>query len=241
MPPFQQPAYDALTAFGIGGMAILVALIFIWMVGRGKRGLMAGMLASVAGIMAVTGVLACTGLMADQNAPLPPMAPMIVLVLLLALRGGMGPLGTHMKTEVSLVALIGLQMFRLPLELIMHNAANVGIMPQALSYSGYNFDIVTGIGALLLFVALKMGATVPAVVVWIWNLIGVYCLIAIVIIAIATSPMVHALGTEPQNLNTWVLYFPYIWLPVVLVTIAMISHIVITRKLLEMRRAPAPN
>jgi len=43
---------------------------------------------------------------------------------------------------------------------------------------------------------------------------------------------VRAFGDEPQNLNTWVLYFPYVWLPVVLVTIALSSHIIITRKLL---------
>jgi hypothetical protein len=38
--------------------------------------------------------------------------------------------------------------------------------------------------------------------------------------------------------NTWVLFFPYVWLPVVLVTIAVCAHVVITRRLV-MRELPA--
>lgn len=234
MPVFHPPIYDTLAAYGIGSIAVVVALIFTgFIVGRKRSGLFIGVLASVVGIMALSAVLAATGLLSDADAPFPPMGVMILLVLALSIRGGLGPLGTHMVADVPLVWLVGLQMFRLPLELVMHHAATVGIMPNALSYTGYNFDIVTGIGAVLLFTALKAGVKVPAVVIWIWNLIGIYCLVAITIIAIATSPMVHALGTDPSNLNTWVLYFPYVWLPVVLVTIAIISHIVITRIMLR--------
>ena len=59
-----------------------------------------------------------------------------------------------------------------------------------------------------------------------------FCLLVIAIIAVATSPVVRAFGDEAENLNTWVLFFPYVWLPVVLVTIAVSGHIVIPRKLL---------
>jgi hypothetical protein len=43
--------------------------------------------------------------------------------------------------------------------------------------------------------------------------------------------MVRLFGDAPGHVNTWVLYFPYVWLPAVLVTIAVAGHIVITRKL----------
>lgn len=239
MPTFYPPMYDAIVAFGIGSIAVVVALIFTALiVARNRRGLLVGMLASVVGIMALSAVLAVSGMLSDTDAPFPPMALMIVLVLVLSFLGGFGPLGTHMVAQVPLMWLIGLQMFRLPLELIMHHAATVGIMPEALSYSGYNFDIATGIGAVLLFTALKLGVKVSAILIWVWNLLGIYCLVAITIIAIATSPMVHALGTDPRNLNTWVLYFPYVWLPVVLVTVALISHIAITRQLLGTKNRP---
>jgi len=114
----------------------------------------------------------------------------------------------------------------------MHHAGTLGIMPTELSYSGYNFDIVTGIGALVLWILLKSGRPVSRPVLWAWNIWGSYCLIAIAIIAITTSPIVRLFGDDPKHLNTWVLYFPYVWLPVVLVTIAMAGHVVIWRKLL---------
>ena len=37
--------------------------------------------------------------------------------------------------------------------------------------------------------------------------------------------------TWPIILNTWVLYFPYVWLPVVLVTAAIAGHVMVTRAL----------
>lgn len=100
-------------------------------------------------------------------------------------------------------------------------------MPVQLSYSGYNFDIFTGLGAILLVSLMRCKADLSKIVIWIWNIWGMYCLLAITI-----SPMVRAFGDDPANLNTWVLFFPYVWLPVVLVTIAISGHIIITRKLL---------
>jgi hypothetical protein len=101
-----------------------------------------------------------------------------------------------------------------------------------LSYSGYNFDVATGIGALVLGVFLVRGFAVPKWVLWAWNVWGLYCLAAILVIAVAGSPMVRLFGDEPKNLNTWVLFFPYSWLPMILVTVALSGHLLVTRKLL---------
>lgn len=238
MPTFHAPAFDPIVLNGIGAIAILVAIAFVAIVTRGRRSTAVYKVAAiVALVMTVSALLAASGVLARTDLTPPPMAIMIGSVFAMAFVVGFSRLGRLMAADIPLVALIGLQMFRLPLELVMHHAANVGIMPHALSYSGYNFDILTGIAAVILFALIKLGVNVPLVVIWLWNLLGIYCLIAIAMIAIATSPMVHALGTEPHSLNTWVLHVPYVWLPVVLVTVAMISHIVITRQLLSVKRA----
>jgi hypothetical protein len=114
----------------------------------------------------------------------------------------------------------------------MHRAATLVIMPPELSYSGYNFDILTGAGALLLWSVMRAGVRVPPWVLWAWNIWGCWCLAAIAAIAITTSPMVRLFGDDPRHVNTWVLFFPYVWLPAVLVTIAVAGHVVITRSLL---------
>jgi hypothetical protein len=62
---------------------------------------------------------------------------------------------------------------------------------------------------------------------------------AIVVIAVTTAPMVRAFGDDPRHINTWVLFFPYVWLPAVLVPIAIAGHLVVTRALLAARPAHA--
>ena len=136
-----------------------------------------------------------------------------------------------------LAALVELQIFRLPLEILMHRAGEVGIMPPELSYSGYNLDIVTGATALALTLAMHEGVRVPRAVLWAWNLWGLWCLAVIAGIAVAASPIVRAFGDDPRHVNTWVLHLPYVWLPAVLVLIALAGHVVMTRALLAHRRA----
>lgn len=226
------PVFDALVSYGMASLVLLVAVLWVWIFSRGSLARAGVLAAAVAAAMVVSALAAWTGLLQRNDLRPPPMAVMIVFVFVTAFWAGLSPFGLASAREVPLVAMIGLQGFRLPLEdVVMHRAAEVGIMPVELSYSGYNFDIVTGIGAIALAGLLGMGVRVPRSVVWTWNVWGCWCLAVIAVIAIATSPMVRLFGEAP-HVNTWVLFVPYVWLPVVLVTVAMFGHIVITRTLL---------
>jgi hypothetical protein len=185
-----------------------------------------------ASVMIVSALAAWSGQLSRFDLMPPPMMVMIVTVLALSFGIGLSPFGRNVASEQTLAALIGLQAFRLPLELVMHHAGNVGIMPVELSYGGYSFDIVTGAAALILFVLLRAGVRIPSAALWTWNAWGYWCLAVIIYIAVATSPIVRAFGDDPRHVNTWVLFFPYVWLPVVLVTIAISGHLIITRALL---------
>ncbi|MGD9904818.1 MAG: hypothetical protein AB7U83_15245 [Vicinamibacterales bacterium] len=230
------PAADAITAGGIGGLAVLMALAALavaWRWQAAPRGLS---LAAVVAWMAVTAAAALSGRLARFDLTPPPMALLIVSVFALAFALGLGRIGGRLAAAVPLATLVGFQAFRLPLELVMHRAATLGIMPPEMSYSGYNFDIVTGAGALLLAVAMRAGATVPRAAVWAWNLWGLWCLAVIAVVAVASSPMVRAFGDDPGHVNTWVLHFPYVWLPAVLVTLALAGHVVVAKALrIELR------
>jgi hypothetical protein len=52
-------------------------------------------------------------------------------------------------------------------------------------------------------------------------------------LALATSPNLAFFGSEPAHLSLWVLRFPYVWLPVLLVGVAVYGHVIVTRKLLR--------
>ena len=137
-----------------------------------------------------------------------------------------------------LAALIAFHVFRLPLELMMHAAANAGVMPRQMSYSGWNFDIVTGITAALLAPLVAFGGVTRSALVA-WNALGSALLLVIVAVAIVSSPPWLAFGAE--RANTWVAYAPFVWLPTVLVPAAEAGHIVLWRRLLKRADAlPAP-
>ena len=101
-------------------------------------------------------------------------------------------------------------------------------------------DVVTGAVALPLGLLLRHHTAVPPLLVWLWNLWGMACLLVIVGLALATSPNLALFGAEPAHLSLWVLRFPYVWLPVLLVGVAIYGHVIVTRKLLR-RHATAPD
>jgi hypothetical protein len=237
--PVSAPAFDAVAAWGIGGLAVLMAAVAVAVCARWSPARARFAAIAVIAWMALTAGAALSGRLSRFDLTPPPMAMLIIAVFALAFAIGLGSAGARLAAAVPMGTLVGLQAFRLPLELVMHRAATLGIMPPEMSYSGYNLDIVTGAGALVLALLLRAGVAVPRLAIWIWNIWGLWSLAVIAVVAVATSPMVRAFGDDPRHVNTWVLYFPYIWLPAVLVTFAMAGHLVVTRALLAARRPPA--
>ena len=230
MTTITPPPFDTITVFGMATLAWVVAGLWVWLFGRGDGSLTARLAAGALVVIAVSGAAAQTGLLRIATVP-PPMAVLILSVFVLAFAIGLSPFGRASALRVPVTALVLFQSFRLPLELVMHRAAELAIMPMELSYSGYNLDIVTGASALVLGGAMAAGTRVPRWVIWAWNLWGWWCLAVITFVAIASSPMVQFWG-GPPHVNTWVLFVPYVWLPVVMVTAALVGHIVLTRALL---------
>jgi len=228
---FQAPAFDPVVAAGIAGLAWLVGGVWVWLFGRGQRGLTRRLALGSLGVFAVTGAAAVSGWLQRMDLLPPPMALIIAFAFGAPFVLGLSRFGRTSAAAIPLVALVALQSFRLPLELVMHRAGELGIMPRELSYSGYNFDIVTGAGALVLALVMASGRAVPRGVLWVWNVWGCLCLAVIAIVAVASSPLLRLFG-EGAHVNTWVLFAPYIWLPTVLVPVALFGHIVFTRALL---------
>jgi hypothetical protein len=186
--------------------------------------------------LVLTGVLASAGFFARFDS-MPPRFLIVFLPMMI------GPLwlarsrvGELLADRVPLVWLIGFHAFRLPLELVMHEAAATGTMPPQMTYTGLNFDIVTGGTAIA--VALLAGFdAAPRWLIAAWNLLGSLLLLNIMTIAIASLPMFRAFGSDAAHVNSWVAYFPFVWLPAALVTSALFGHAVLWRKLLRDARA----
>src|SRR4030095_11438319 len=102
----------------------------------------------------------------------PPAFPFLAVTMMaLGVALARSAFGDRLARALPLAYLVLFQSFRLPLELLLHRAYTEGVMPVQMSYSGRNFDIVTGISALVLGVAMLIW-NVPKAIVWIWNVTG---------------------------------------------------------------------
>jgi hypothetical protein len=176
----------------------------------------------------VIALIAAGGVLRRFDATPPPFAVLAFAVAVAGIAVPCSPLGTLLVRGVPIWALVGFHVFRFPLELVMHRAYVEGVMPVQMSYSGRNYDIVTGLTAAALAVWLVRGQ-VPRWVVASWNVFGLALLVNIVAIAVASTPMFAWFGK--QQLNVFVTYPPFVWLPAVLVPAALTGHIVLWRRL----------
>ena len=230
-----------LVRLGIPAIALGLSALFVaatWRTGDGmepaarrRRTLRAG--AGVALWLAAMAAVALSGLLGRFDLRPPPMviwfASMIVMTLALA----WSPFGKRFADKLPFVALIGFQAFRLPLELVMHRAVAAGIMPNVMSFTGYNFDIVTGATALPLALY-AWRRPLPRWLIALWNVTGQILLFVVAAVALAASPIFRAFGDA--ELNVWVTQFPYVWIAV-MVAAALFGHVVTLRKLMAERRA----
>jgi len=176
--------------------------------------------------MTLTGVLAGTGFLSDFSG----VPPRVFFVLLfgfgLSVVLGMSKFGDQM-TKLPLAFLVGYQAFRIPVEVLIHQAAVEGVGPPQMSWNGMNFDIVSGLTALLLC---RFVDRVPRVVVLAWNTMSLLLLAWVVGVAVVSFPTQFQ-KLEPANI--WVAHFPFVWLPAIAVTSALLGHVVVFRKLMR--------
>jgi hypothetical protein len=193
--------------------------------------------AAFAAWMTLTWVLAERGALRDWNAAPPRFGLLVLAILAISCAIAFSPLGRALTRHLPLWTLIAVQSFRLPLELAMHTMAERGVMPEQMTYTGSNFDILTGLTAIGVAAALRIGAGGRRLV-WLWNIGGLALLINVVTIAILSTPTFAWFGQD--RLNLWVTYQPYVWLPAVMVTAALTGHLLIFRALAASRGKGPP-
>jgi hypothetical protein len=180
--------------------------------------------------MALALTLATAGVLGRWDLRPPPLMYLLAAILIVGIVLARSAVGDRLARGVPLAGLVGLQSFRLPLEVLMHQASIEGLMPVQMSYSGRNFDIVTGITAVALAVWLRVGRP-PRWVVMGWNILGLLLLANIVTIAVLSTPLFAAFGSTPDRLNTFVTRPPFVLLPTVMVLAAWAGHLVVFKAL----------
>ncbi|HEX2639694.1 MAG TPA: hypothetical protein VHL50_03935 [Pyrinomonadaceae bacterium] len=123
-----------------------------------------------------------------------------------------------------------LHVIRVPVEITLLWLFQSGQIPQAMTFEGRNLDILSGLSApLIYFLAFrKRSPNRPLLIAW--NIVALLLLANIVMIAVLTFPSpLQAMALDQPNRA--VMYFPFNWLPAVVVPIVFFSHIASLRKL----------
>ena len=228
---------SSLVVGGFVVMALLLALAFVLAIGAARPGSERSettrrwlLLATLGAVVWLKGtwLLAWSGVLRRFDMVPPPFGLLVVTITALGVVLAFSRVGTRLLRGWSFAALVGIHAFRFPLELLMHRAYEDGVMPIQMSYSGRNFDILTGISAAVLGLALTRW-TVPRWIVMAWNVGGLALLVNVVTVAVLGTPVIRAFGDE--YLNTWIAYPPFVWLPAVMVLVAWAGHLIVFRKL----------
>jgi hypothetical protein len=156
--------------------------------------------------------------------------PVVVFIIMLSRKNMDGAL-TFLKT-ISPAWLVGIQVFRVAVELILAQLNKDGLVPVELTYHGRNFDLI--IGALALPVAwLVNRRTNTAILIGTaWNIAGLLSLINILSIAVRSVP-----GPFFEFAKNYLpLYFPGILIPAVFVVLALLFHTASLKQLFFLRK-----
>jgi hypothetical protein len=139
---------------------------------------------------------------------------------------GISPIGRWLG-GLSLPILVAFQGFRFPLELVLHSWVGQGVIPATMTWTGKNWDIVSGVLALIAAPFCRRSKAVP----WIVNAVGLLLLANVMRVAIFSSPVSFGWPVGPKL--ELIYHVPYALIIPVSIGGALIGHIALTRALLR--------
>jgi hypothetical protein len=187
--------------------------------------------------LAYVGVLSYLGIVADAERSPPGIAFILIpTILFIALALVRGRFGARIVASVPLALLIGAQVFRIGVELILHRAWQDGLAPRMLTYAGANFDILIAVSAPLVAWAVLRRRLTPRWAIA-WNIAGLLMLTNVIARSAMTAPGPFlALQTDVPNLVIGT--FPYTFIPGFFAPLAIALHFLAIRGLRQQPRSP---
>jgi hypothetical protein len=162
---------------------------------------------AIAAWLAVTAIATAAGVVRFDLGPqrLVPLPIFAIVSSIFILRGDRG---RALLAAAPRVAVIALQSFRVPVELILWALFVRGAIPQALTFEGANVDVLAGLTAIPIALVARRRPDLAIA----WHVAGLALLANIVIRAVAAAPAVIAT-------------VPFVWLPAFLVPVAAVGHV----------------
>ena len=177
-------------------------------------------------------VVALTGFFTVTNT-IPPRIILLLALPLAIIAGTMVTMkGRRFIEGFDVKELSLLHTIRIGVELVLFLLFLNKALPQLMTFEGRNFDLLVGISAPLIYYYgfIKRKLSTRAIVTW--NIVSLAILSFTVVNAILSAPTpFQKFGFEQPTVA--VLYFPFVWLPGVVVPLVIMSHLVTIRSLLN--------
>lgn len=164
---------------------------------------------------------------------IPPRFPLLIIPPALLITGlFISPAGRRFIDGLSLPALTLLHIIRVPVELVLLLLSVQHFIPVLMTFEGRNFDILSGITAPFIYYLFIKRKNKSYKILLTWNFVCLALLFNIVINAVLSvpSPFQQFAFDQPA---VAVQYFPFTWLPSVVVPIVLFAHMVSIRQLIK--------
>jgi hypothetical protein len=162
-----------------------------------------------------------------EESPVPRLMIALGVINLVTILCAFSKIGGWLSAGVPLTALVAFQGFRFPLELVLHEWVAQGVIPESMTWTGSNWDIISGFLAIAAAFFVKKNRTIA----WVANFIGFALLMNVIRVAIMSSPLPFAWQVNPPLQLAF--HLPYALIVPVCVGGALVGHIVLTRALLS--------
>lgn len=138
--------------------------------------------------------------------------------------------GRMFMDSLSLKKLTYINIVRIPVEFVLLWLFMNGVIPEIMTFEGWNFDILAGLTAPFIIYYGFTKQLLSKKVILLWNIGCIGLLLTIVGIALLSAPFpLQKLAFEQPNIG--LLYFPFNWLPTFVVPIVIFGHLVSIRQL----------
>ena len=204
------------------GVVAMIVIIALWRFLTTQQALWG---TAVLGVwLLYAGVLGGLGVVRGQWMGIPGvfvlLTPVFAFVAVVMVRS---PVGRVLAVSIPLPLLIGLQTFRVGVELMIHKLWELGTVPTLLTLNGGNVEFLVGLSAPAVAWISRKGPTGGRLTL-LWSVAGLLSLINVASRAVLTSPgPLELLHSEVPNLAMGM--FPFTYIPGFMAPLAVMLHV----------------
>jgi hypothetical protein len=182
---------------------------------------------SIAVWMLLQALIAGTGFYRNFVSPFPRLFLAVIPALITVIYFG---LFRNFLSYFHLRRLTLIHWVRIPVELLLLSLYYDKEIPIEMTFEGRNFDILAGLTAIIVSHRWFYGSRTGLTFLLVWNGLALALLFNIVLTAVLSLPAPFQVFGIAQP-NVAVTYFPFIWLPSVVVPLVLLAHIISIRKI----------